>query len=342
MGIFDDPQANKHDGAIDIYLLPSNSEVTGGYVPSNDQKVMLIGGTRMVEHCSGENLNYQVAATNVVSHEMGHCLGLPHTFEVSIGTTTDNVRENACVDPNNCRFVSNCLNCNVSSNPTLEMTNFMSYTVPNCMSVFSDQQVDRMRKTLNNSMAQVVDRVQSVPSDISVELTGPSQVGIGSEVWFEVPDQNENNDSLAWSVPAGFILTGKEQDNRIQVWISPSAESGNISVRKTNLCGYSREKFKYVLVLQYDCSKECSTVEIFPNPAFGKVYISHYQESAETGLLNNSVEYILSDLNGKKIFVYQSAQQHLILNFSGISNGLYILTIYGNKTPMTRKLAIVI
>ena len=197
IGIFDDPYSLQHTDAIDIYLLPSNSQVSGGFVPSNNRKVMVIGGTRKVNHCTGGSTTYEVAGTTVVSHEMGHCLGLPHTFDGSLGTSIDDVRENSCVDPNTCQFVSNCEICNVSTNPTTDMTNIMSgYTLPNCMSVFSSDQIRLMRKNLDETMASVVDEFQEEPTDIG-DLFGPSEISKGSVVQFRVSDQVEENETFS-------------------------------------------------------------------------------------------------------------------------------------------------
>jgi hypothetical protein len=341
LGIFDDPNSLQHEDAIDIYLLPSNSKVSGGFVPGNNKKVMLIGGTRTVEHCSGESTSYQVATTKVVSHEMGHCLGLPHTFDESIGTDVDYVTENACVDPGTCQFVSNCQGCNVSSNPTLNMNNFMSYTIPNCMSEFTDEQLNRLRENLNNSMASVVNRTQGVPTDISEDLIGPSEVSTGSVVWFNVADQTDGVETFTWSIPTGFMPTGEETRTSIQTWIGSAAESGNIGVRKTNLCGTSDEKYKYVTVIKEDCL-DCPGIKVFPNPAFENLYISNFKVQSDQEHLDSPQEYVIVDLSGKTVHKSESIRKNLILRLDRIKTGIYILIITdGNSSTYRQKLTII-
>jgi len=341
IGIFDDPKSLQHTEAIDIYLLPSNSKIRGGFVPSNNKKVMVIGGARTIKHCSGGSTVYEVAATKVVSHEMGHVLGLPHTFDSSLGTSTDFVTENACVDPSTCQFVSNCTDCNVSSNPTINMNNFMSYTVPNCMSAFSIEQVSLMKENLDNTMTSVVDRTQGLPSDITGDLIGPSEVSKGSLVWFNLSYQAEGNETFVWAIPTGFLPTGREDGSSVQTWIGPAAESGNVQVWKTNLCGDSNEKYKYVTVIPDNCM-DCPTVKIFPNPAFNKIYISYStQESSDQELFDKPREYMIVDTNGKTVYKLKSLQTNLILDLSGIKNSVYILIIkHGNLGTYRRKFAV--
>ncbi len=332
LGIFDDPKSLQHTDAIDIYLLPSNSKAAGGFVPSNNKKAMVIGGTRTVNHCSGDFISYKVAATKVVSHEMGHCLGLPHTFNTSVGTSVDYVTENACVDPNNCQFVSNCIDCNVSSNPTTNMTNFMSYTIPNCMSVLSDEQVSLMREKLNDTMASVVDRTKGLPSDIIGDLIGPSEVVKGSLIRFNVSDQVEESEAFVWTMPAGFLRTGGVDTSRsVKTWIVSGAESGEVSVWKTNFCGNSDTKYKYVTVILDDCMV-CPIVKILPNPAFDEIFISYSsRESGDQVLFKRPRGYMIVDSQGKTVYKYNSRQTNLILDLSRIKNGVYILNIkYGN------------
>jgi len=288
---------------------------------------MFFGGTRTISHCTGGSTLYEIATTNVVSHEIGHVLGLPHTFDVSLGTPIDYVRNRECVDPITCQFVSNCTDCNVSSNPTTNMDNFMSYTIPNCMSVFSNEQVSLMKENLDNTMASVVARTQGAPNDITGDLVGPSEVSIGSLVWFNLSDQAKENETFMWAIPTGFLPTGREDGNSVQTWIGPAAESGNVRVWKTNLCGNSKEKYKYVTVLPDDCM-DCPTVKIFPNPAFDEIYIGYSsRESGDRELFEKPREYLIVDANGKTVYKFKSLQTNLIIDLSRIKNGVHILII---------------
>ena len=344
-GIFDDPAALQHKDAIDIYLLPLNIPIKGGgFVPSNNKKVMLLGGTRNVDHCTGGSTLFEIATSKVVSHEMGHCFGLPHTFDVSLGTSVDYVRNRECVDPGTCQFVSNCAECNVNSNPTLNMDNFMSYTIPDCMSLFSKEQVDLMKDNLDETMVSVVGRTQGLPTDI-VDIIGPSEVSKGFLVSFDASDLGDENETFVWEMPTGFLRTEGEDTNRsIQTWIGSIAESGNVRVWKTNLCGDGNTKYKYVTVIPDDCIV-CPMVKILPNPAFDEIFISYSsQEYKDQELFDKPREYLIIDSQGKSVFKYKSRQTNLRLDISRINqNGTYILSIkhrnsgiYGHRLIINR------
>ncbi len=342
-GIFDDKESLQHTDAIDIYLLPAKIPIKGGgFVPSNNPSVMFIGGTRTITHCTGGSTLYEIATTNVASHEMGHVLGLPHTFDVNLGTSVDYVRNRECVDPSTCQFVNNCTDCNVSSNPTTNMNNFMSYTIPNCMSAFSNEQVSLMRENLENTMASVVNRTQGLPSDIIGDLIGPSEVSKGSLVWFNLSDQGEEYETFIWAVPRGFLgAEGEDNTSSIRTWIGSDAESGNVRVWKTNLCGDSNEKYKFVTVIPDDCM-DCPTINIFPNPALHKINIRYSsQESSNQELFEEPREYMIVDTNGKTVYKLKSSQTNIILDLSGIKNGFHILIIrHGNFDTFRRKFTI--
>ncbi|MDH4091967.1 MAG: T9SS type A sorting domain-containing protein [Cyclobacteriaceae bacterium] len=335
-----DPNSLQHTDAINIYLLPSNSPIRGGFVPSDNKRIMIIGGTRTVNHCSGGSTTYEVATTRVVSHEMGHCLGLPHTFDGNLGTAVDNVKENACVDPGTCQFVSNCEYCNVSSNPTINMTNIMSgYTLPNCMSELSNGQVSVMREKLDDTMASVVDKKVELPSDIG-ELLGPSEVSKGSVIRLNVADQDEKNETFVWTVPDGFLRVGADSGRSIEIWIGSAAESGIVQVWKTNACGDSNKKNKYVTVIPDDCAS-CPPVNILPNPASDKIYVSYSsRESGDQEFFENPREYTIVDSQGRIVQTFTSKQTNVMLDLAE-PNGFYMLNIkYGN--PGTYRLKFII
>jgi len=226
-------------------------------------------------------------------------------------------------------FVSNCIDCNVSSNPTLNMTNFMSYTTPNCMSVLSDEQVSLMREKLDDTMASVVDRTQGLPT--IGNLIGPSEVSKGSLISFSIPNQAQEDETLFWNIPTGFLRTsGGDGSTSVQTWIGTGAESGVVRVWKINFCG-DNEKYKYVTVIPDDCIV-CPIVKILPNPAFDEIYISYSsRESSDQELFKKPREYMIVDSQGKTVYKYESRQTNLKLDLSRINNGVYILNIkHGN------------
>ena len=146
---------NKHNDAIDIYVHTSLGDGSGGNsynIPSDHLSVV-----------QSANFNFY--------HEMGHCLGLLHTFETVNGTECPDGSncnssgdlicdtqadfagsQNMVTPPNNCAFTGNqTIFCNGGTrayNPPIN--NIMSYWAA-CYSQFTAQQATRMRATILNA-----------------------------------------------------------------------------------------------------------------------------------------------------------------------------------------------
>ena len=271
--IFDHVDASQHTNAIDIYVLPSNSQIQGGFVPGNNKKVMAIGGTRSVSHCSGGSTTYQIALQRIVSHEMGHCFGLVHTFQNSgddglSDTPIDYVTNNGCVNPNTCQFVNNCgyPNCNVTSNPTSSMTNFMSYTVPTCMSAFSPMQIDLMRSSLNTSLTSVVSSSQTGAPNMQLMTYDSNQpvstVNFVFSGWHNIYtniDPATLISNLSWSANTSYLYPSGTKLVNAGVVVN-SGQSITVSITGSNICGTSNRNPTFVAYYGYSIS---------PNPLTG-------------------------------------------------------------------------
>ena len=57
--------------------------MSGGFVPSENEQILLVGGIKVVTHCQNpETIVYEITISGVVIHEMGHYFGLIHTFDI--------------------------------------------------------------------------------------------------------------------------------------------------------------------------------------------------------------------------------------------------------------------
>ena len=57
--------------------------MSGGFVPSENEQILLVGGIKVVTHCQNpKTIVYEITIFGVVIHEMGHYFGLIHTFYI--------------------------------------------------------------------------------------------------------------------------------------------------------------------------------------------------------------------------------------------------------------------
>lgn len=141
---------NRHTNAIDIYFLsPTESYSRASGIPGD---ALAFGGS--------------YAETSVLSHEIGHCLGLFHTHSGSGCGDNANCEEN--IDGSNCSTCGDlvcdtpadpCLSGNVDSNCNYtggggyspDVDNIMSYAPPTCLDDLTNGQMRRLHNFITNS-----------------------------------------------------------------------------------------------------------------------------------------------------------------------------------------------
>lgn len=144
--------------ALNVYLLDNSSNFNSGLASGNPGRAVVIGGA-----VSGQNLT----PSAVVAHELGHCLGLYHTFEESMGpelvdrsncTTAGDLvcdtpaesRSYVFTENSSCVYTTNYQDAN-GQTYTPDLRNVMDYMRPSCLEHFTEGQSDRMKATLANS-----------------------------------------------------------------------------------------------------------------------------------------------------------------------------------------------
>ncbi|NBC06839.1 MAG: hypothetical protein GVY26_06555, partial [Bacteroidetes bacterium] len=146
-----------HDDGIDIFLFEDNPAGGFGRAADNVSKACYVFG----DYVLSEGPNPPLGQTSIVSHEVGHCLGLYHTFEVRNGLelvdstncqiagdfvcdTPADVDSNFQVSYPACEYIGNQVDPN-NEPYSPDKTNIMSYSHPFCYKDFSDEQGERMR-----------------------------------------------------------------------------------------------------------------------------------------------------------------------------------------------------
>ena len=261
-GIITDPNNGFQSSTVNIYVLPANSQISGGFVPSQNKQIQLLGGTRTVNHCQGGTANYTIADSKITCHEMGHNLGLVHTFENNgddglSDTQIDYVTKIECTNPSNCQFTGTCggsTGCTLATNPTTSMTNFMAYTIPNCMTVFSPMQVNLMRNTLNNSLSTVVSKSQITPDlmQMKYDNTSTTYTVNGVVAGYHTIQTNviplTLTSPINWTSSNSSIYWGKTGSKYENGYFSlNSGQSTTFTITANNICGSASRNTTYVV-----------------------------------------------------------------------------------------------
>jgi len=227
-GKFDNFHPNLHTNAIDIYLF-ANNKLNSGLAAGIPSCALVIGGNAY---------NTNLASSHVLSHEIGHCLGLYHTFhglceggcaELVNGSNCSTCGDFVCdtpadpqmhqVNQNTCVWNgSTCSGSNKDTNgdsyhPSTNL--FMAYIAPNCMQQHTQGQVERMKAVIANS--SVLQNVIAPPTIPSPTISGPTLLCRNSD-YFTVSDP-----------PAGFTWGISSNLNII------SASSNTVLVEPSDL-----------------------------------------------------------------------------------------------------------
>ncbi len=179
-GKFDNLESYCNSNVIDIFLF-ANDKLNYGKASGIPGTSLVLGGVYEDQYQNSINL----VTSHIISHEMGHCLGLFHTFhglcesgcrELVDGSNCDICGDYVCdtpPDPQTFQYNEDCSwngnTCGVPNedengdpyNPDMNL--IMMYSLPTCMTEFTNGQENRMLDHLETStlLSNVI-----VPNDV--------------------------------------------------------------------------------------------------------------------------------------------------------------------------------
>ncbi len=287
LSIFSDAANQLTSDAIQIYLI-KNDQLGAGKADGIPSNACFMGGS-----VTYSGITYQLVPSHVVSHEVGHCMGLQHTFnnftngtpvtETSPCTMGDFVADTP-VDPvttkecivSGCNYQPTNGQCPATDNNgnsyTPNLGNYMSYTVTSCMNNFTTGQGDKMRE----------DAMQGIPGVFKMPniISSPNQTNLCSNTTHSLSVCFPGN--INWTVvPAGAVTFTSTSPENASVNVTPTPSgSGVVTIRATASNGQYKEITKNIITFtsisgnysnNYGLSKPMYTVNAV---SAGNVYIT--------------------------------------------------------------------
>lgn len=211
---------------INVWIVSEISSLSGGDAVSGYAYFPTVHGTAIdgivVE---ADFIGTADANTSLLVHEMGHYLGLYHTFEG--GCFNDDCLldgDRVCDTPPDqstatvgCDFEMNSCETDAQSGFASDMNdminNYMDYGDLNCANAFTEDQKCRMRFSIDNARASLLDCASCqdpCPSPISIEILSPASDGpVGEPVNLEA-NVLGSQEEVTWYLDGVMIELGNQ------------------------------------------------------------------------------------------------------------------------------------
>ncbi len=341
---------NNHYDGLDMYLFPDVANSNGGRANGvGDSSEFWVAGTLFGQ---------AVASNSIVSHEMGHCINLWHTFHGCETGNWENTNGSNCaiagdyvcdtpsdphiafnVNPSTCEWtgVAGC-------NPPEPITNYdpdeqiiMAYTRPECMAYFTNGQGQRMRNSIAN--LPYLQATHTTPLANPCINNCPSNLTI---------TDNFNNGDLAdfqasnWIHSTSQIYNGADisytAGNQIRLLPNFRAYTGSNFRASISPCSNSN-KTTYHPTVNSKLIEDMS-LNIFPNPFTTQTNITYELPNASPININ------IFDATGRQVATLEDntlkeqGQHTLTFDGSHLGKGIYYIHIRSDETQTTQKVVL--
>jgi|GEM_PF-1859084 len=227
---------------LNIYTNTASGYLGYSYLPQEDAGDIWDGVVMLYESIGGRNNGYDVYDQGrTLVHEIGHYLGLLHTFEGEscyTGYTEGDLIDDTFPED---REHYGCTETNTCGDPD-NIHNYMNYTDDICMSEFTPEQGNRMVCSLFNFRPQLAHIANEAPQITSTPVT---ECPAEQLYTYQVETADAENDTITFSLtesPAGMTINAV---TGLLSWTPRLADTGqhNVTIKAADRYGEDIQSF---------------------------------------------------------------------------------------------------
>lgn len=360
---------NVASNAVNLYLLDDNGGFNGGRSSIGAGKALAIGGGYLPPDAPRQ----LVVPTLVAAHEMGHCLGLYHTFEnmfcyeLANGSNCSICGDFVCDTPaeytgyanaenSNCAYTASYTDPN--GNPEIPiLSNLMNYARPSCLVRFTNGQGARMRSVIAMN-SEIASAIAVTPVylggvymygtstyAITNSTTGISVSNSGPTISITLPNYGTST-TFNWIVnnQSGRVSYGPS--GRVATITLGGGASINVTCNISNSCGSTS--------LTFNCYNYTTGFAVYPNPANKEVNIAATKMSDSSNEVNTSFsqpildsevidvsnDIKLVDKNNQTLWSGKLQKGRVNFSTAGFNSGIYYLQMTDGDKKLSKQLVI--